>query len=257
MLEKPGTVYGFSVEAEDGTIGEVTSFLFDDRDWNVKYLIVDTGKWLSGRKVLLSPECIDIPIWDEERIPAKVNKKKVEKSPEVDLGAPLSEDYLVELNKYYGWVPLRAGILPATLVPIPGAALPLTETIEYKITDESGLEEHREIEENRHLRTTREVCGYLVISKGDEVGSVEDFLLDTKQWCLRYFIVDIGGWLKDQKRLISTEWIDSIDWLNRTIHSSVPKERIEDAPHFDESKEMHRHDETYLHDFYERPGYWM
>jgi hypothetical protein len=46
---------GFHLAATDGSIGEVQDCYFDDVHWTVRYLVVDMGGWLSGRKVLISP----------------------------------------------------------------------------------------------------------------------------------------------------------------------------------------------------------
>ena len=52
---KSGDLRGYALRAMDGLIGKVDDFYFDDEDWRIRYLVVDTGKWLSGRKVLISP----------------------------------------------------------------------------------------------------------------------------------------------------------------------------------------------------------
>src|SRR4029077_12873986 len=49
---------GFHLAATDGSIGEVQDCYFDDVHWTVRYLVVDTGGWLSGRKVLISPMAV-------------------------------------------------------------------------------------------------------------------------------------------------------------------------------------------------------
>jgi hypothetical protein len=55
MLWTASGIKGYAILAIDGTIGTVSDFLFDDDSWLVRWLVVDTGTWLSGRKVLLPP----------------------------------------------------------------------------------------------------------------------------------------------------------------------------------------------------------
>ena len=56
MLNKVKTLKGYSIQGSDGeTIGTVKEFYFDDRHWTVRYLVANTGTWLSGRQVLVSP----------------------------------------------------------------------------------------------------------------------------------------------------------------------------------------------------------
>ena len=55
MLWNATTITGYAIAAKDGSLGSVSDFLFDDESWLIRWLIVDTGKWLSGRKALLPP----------------------------------------------------------------------------------------------------------------------------------------------------------------------------------------------------------
>lgn len=55
MLSKAKTLNGYSLIARDGEIGKVKEFYFDDKHWTIRYLVADTGNWLTGRKVLISP----------------------------------------------------------------------------------------------------------------------------------------------------------------------------------------------------------
>ena len=52
------TLKGYSLMAADGEIGTITDVWFDDDRWTVRYLVVRTGGWLLGRKVLLAPSVV-------------------------------------------------------------------------------------------------------------------------------------------------------------------------------------------------------
>ena len=56
MKHKIKSLIDFTLGASDGVIGNVKEFYFDDDTWTLRYLIVDTGNWLTGRIVLISPE---------------------------------------------------------------------------------------------------------------------------------------------------------------------------------------------------------
>ena len=49
MLQRAKELSGYTLGASDGEIGKVREFYFDDRNWTVRYLVADTGGWLSGR----------------------------------------------------------------------------------------------------------------------------------------------------------------------------------------------------------------
>jgi len=55
MLRSIKQLYGDELRATDGEIGKITDFYFEDQNWAVRYVVVDTGTWLSGRLVLISP----------------------------------------------------------------------------------------------------------------------------------------------------------------------------------------------------------
>jgi len=61
MLRSMKDLEGYGIRATDGTIGHVKDFCFDDHTWVVRYLVVETGSWLSSRKVLISPIAIGHP----------------------------------------------------------------------------------------------------------------------------------------------------------------------------------------------------
>ena len=58
MLRSVKQLYGDKLGASDGEIGRVKDFYFEDQNWVVRYLVADTGSWLSGRKVLISPHAL-------------------------------------------------------------------------------------------------------------------------------------------------------------------------------------------------------
>jgi uncharacterized protein YrrD len=55
MMLAVSALKGFAIEARDGKIGTVSDFLFDDRSWKIRWMVVDTGGWLTGRKILVHP----------------------------------------------------------------------------------------------------------------------------------------------------------------------------------------------------------
>ena len=55
MLRSMKEIKGYVLGAQDGDIGRCHDFLFDDKNWAVRYIVADTKKWLPGRKVLISP----------------------------------------------------------------------------------------------------------------------------------------------------------------------------------------------------------
>ena len=64
MLRSARGLVGLTIGAIDGDIGNVETLYFDDEHWTVRYFVVDTSWWLSGRQVLISPVSVRQPDWD-------------------------------------------------------------------------------------------------------------------------------------------------------------------------------------------------
>src|SRR5476651_2077525 len=81
MLYTASRLTGATIAASDGEIGSLDDLLFDDADWTVRWVVVDTGGWLAGRKVLLPPSCIGNPEDDGRRLPVSLTRQQVEDGP--------------------------------------------------------------------------------------------------------------------------------------------------------------------------------
>ena len=66
-LQPATAVMGYAMQAEDGEIGHVSDVLVDDKAWAIRYLVIDTEKWWTGKKVLVSPEWLTRVTWDESK----------------------------------------------------------------------------------------------------------------------------------------------------------------------------------------------
>jgi uncharacterized protein YrrD len=75
------SLIGFTMGATDGEIGKVRDFYFDDHSWTIRYLVVETGGWLSGRKVLISPEAVLKENRDKHVFPVNLTMEQIKNSP--------------------------------------------------------------------------------------------------------------------------------------------------------------------------------
>jgi uncharacterized protein YrrD len=82
-------VIGYDILATDGSFGEVDNFLFDDESWAIRFLVVDTRKWLPGKHVRIAPEHIDHVSWEDHEVDVKMTRAEIENSPEYDPSSPL------------------------------------------------------------------------------------------------------------------------------------------------------------------------
>ncbi len=103
MLRNVKDLRGYAIRSTDGVIGEVDDLYFDDEDWAIRYLVVDTGGWLPGRKVLVSPVAVGHPDWMARVLPVSITKAQVEQSPDIDTQRPVSRQYEAAYFGYYGY----------------------------------------------------------------------------------------------------------------------------------------------------------
>jgi sporulation protein YlmC with PRC-barrel domain len=265
MLRSLNELEGYAIGATDGHIGKVADFLFDDEAWVVRYLVVDTGSWLSSRKVLISPIAIGEPSWTNRTLPASITRQQVQNSPDVDTDKPVSRQYELGYFGYYGYYPYYWGTsglwgasdYPGTLMSGLGRGEPGVEP-ETLAADRARLA--REIDEHRnddpHLRSVNAVLNYSIEATDGEIGHVQGLLLDERTWGIRYLVVDTSNWWVGQRVLVAPAWIEGISWSERTVSINLTREAIRAAPPYEGAGTLDRAAEYRLYEHYRRDGYF-
>lgn len=101
-LRSSDEVKGYRIHASDGEIGHVEDFILEDEEWRIRYLVVDTGKWLPGKKVLVAPMWIKDILWADSMVVVNLTKEEIENSPPYSPELPINRDYEEVLYDYYG-----------------------------------------------------------------------------------------------------------------------------------------------------------
>jgi PRC-barrel domain len=102
MLWNASAITGYAIAASDGQIGTVSDLLFDDTNWSVRWLVVDTGHWLSGRKVLLPPSVVGQVDPNQKEFSVKLTMQQVKDSPPYDPSIAIDRAYDEKFLTYYG-----------------------------------------------------------------------------------------------------------------------------------------------------------
>jgi len=208
---------GLAVVAADGRTGTVKDFLFLDDRWQVRWLVIDTGTWLPGRKVLIHPSAVTDLDFEREEILTPLARRQIEASPNLPENQKLSRDFESSLFAYYGWNPdWRPGFFAST----GGAATPAADPMSESIDDP-------------HLRSFDAVKGYRLRATDGDIGRIENFLIDRTDWSIQYLIVDAGSWLTGKEVLLTPYAVTRIDWLNREILLNVTREQVKSSPAWD------------------------
>jgi uncharacterized protein YrrD len=242
MLTSINDIIGCGIQALDGEIGKVKDFYFDDVKWTVRYLIADTRKWLPGRKVLISPEATGEYDWIEgETLPILLTKRQIENSPEIDEDTPVSRQHEQAIADFFQWSAYwKSHVITGT----PSDAIA------------SAAEYVGEPEGDPNLRSISEVTGYQIQATDDDIGHIEDFIIRTNDWSIRYIVVDTKKWLPGKKVILPPGWIGPISWKDKQVTVDMPSEHIKNSPEFDPTRPVTRKYETRLYDYYGRPAYW-
>ena len=92
-------ITGFGVEALDGSIGKV-----DEATYEVgrSQIVVDTGPWIFGKKVVLPAGVIDRIDTVEEKVYVNRNRDHIKNAPELDEHGVLDDSYRERLDTHYG-----------------------------------------------------------------------------------------------------------------------------------------------------------
>jgi uncharacterized protein YrrD len=235
MLNSARRFDGATVLASDGDAGTVKDLYFDDERWTVRYLVVQTSGWLNARRVLVSPFSVDSLdcAAGGMQVFLDLAKEQLRNSPDFDTDKPVSRQHEMEFLGYYGFPYYWAGpmawgyaaypILGSPERPGPVAGEPTPGRVDDQERDKN----------DPHLRSSQEVIGYHIGATDDSVGHVEDFLIDDKDWSIRFMVVDTRNWWPGKKVLIPPERITAVNWQERRIEVDITRAAVEASPEYD------------------------
>ena len=248
MLRNFADFVGFTLAATDGDIGVAREVYFDDKTWQVRYLVVSAGSWIEGREVLIAPRALREIDQQSGVIRVDLTKEQVRNSPLIDSAKPVSRQYEQSYYDHYGWIPywLDAGNMPGVM--ITPTVLPPPEAFEPPAKIDGP--------KDPHLRSSDEVGEYEIYSQDGEIGHVEDFVVDDEAWRIRYLVVATRNWFPGKRVLLSPDWIEEISVDDRQIFVTMALSTIKTAPDYDSTVPISRAFEQKLHDHYGHKTYW-
>jgi hypothetical protein len=263
MLRSMQDLENYAIRATDGIIGHVKDLYFDDGSWVVRYLVIETGRWLASRKVLISPMAIGQPDWIGKVLPASITKQQVKMSPDIDTNKPVSRQHERQYLEYYGfpsywdggglWGP---GAYPAEMLSIgyggvsPGYALRMAET------NRAEAENHSVGDGDPHLRSCKALTSYRIEATDGGVGHVQGLLVDEETWAIRDLVVETSSWWLGHQVIIAPQSIRDINWLDSTVSIALNRQAVKDAPPYESASPPNRNQETARYQHHGRTRYW-
>jgi uncharacterized protein YceK len=223
MFQSIKQSYGNKLGASDGDIGHVKDFYFDDQNWAIRYLIADTGSWLPGRQVLLSPHSLGGVDQSGRVLHVNLTRKQIEDCPSIASHKPVSRQYEEEYYRYYGWPYYWQGdgLWGTTDVPIlelPPKALPSESTTMIGPQPERA---------DAHLRSTQAVNGYHIKASDGMIGHVCDFMMDARSWAIRQLVIKIGHRFSGKEVQIPSRNVEQISYPDSTVFVNLTREAVE------------------------------
>jgi len=227
MLRSLKLSYGEKLGALDGEIGQVKDFYFDDRSWTVRYVIAETGTWLTSRQVLLSPHAIGSLFQDGRAMVVNLTRKQIENSPLIEWHKPVSRQYEEEYHRHYGWPyywegdGLWGGM----------RSLPILEEPEKYLPDVAAAAIAKKAKSpDAHLRSTQAVKGYHLQATDGIIGHVSDFMMDEDSWAIGELVIKIGHRFSGSEVLIPVNCVDRISYEESTVFVNLTKAAVEQSP---------------------------
>ena len=218
MLQNTANLTGCKLAASDGDIGHIKDFYFDDQSWALRYVVADTGTWLTGRLVLLAPRALGILAPDGKSLSVNLTRQQIEASPPIESHLPVSRQYEVRYHGHYGWPGYwdaggMFGVAGFEAVPPP----------EPETRPHHG--HHRD--DDLNLRSGQSVVGHRIEATDADIGSVTGLMVDDKSWAIRALVVDAGHWYSGKEILIAPAKVERISYEESKIFVNLTKAEIE------------------------------
>ena len=266
MLNSISRVSGTPVRARDGDMGQVSQAYFDDRDWTIRYLVVNTGNWLTGREVLISPLAFHHRLHGDPRLHLSLTQAQVRNRPQMSPNRPASRQPEPSLPRYCEYPADGNGDGDGDgdddgdrhwdmgAVPYPSRvdALPVELEFNPVMLDRDFRPE------DVHLRSSAHVKGYEIQATDDSIGTVQDFVYDEESWTIRYLLVDTRRWWPGgRKVLINMRCADRIDGSTHTFHLRLTRAQILASPTCADLALTQHDREQRLQARHQNPGDWI
>lgn len=220
MLYSAKDIRKCKINAKDGTLGSVHDVFFDDRTWSTEYVVVDTGKWLPGKRVLIPRDRLGTPDWKATELDVDLTRDEIENSPGIESDPPLAHARSRYYQSYvwtsYPWGGFIGGapVGADPAAPARGVTGPPTT----------------------HVRSAREITGYRIEARDGRIGHVDDFLFLRQDWGIQFVVIDTRNWLPGEKVVVPPRDIVDMEWTEEKARVDLTKKEIKSAPKLEPSK---------------------
>jgi hypothetical protein len=226
MTQTVKRLQGDRLIARDGAIGSVEDVYFDDERWGVRYLVVDTGDWLPGRRVLISPASVEPGGVSDQALRVQLTREQVKSAPPMEAERPVSRQYEMAHAAHFGYPYYWSGPALWGAAGVPLAGTPPHAAMSARRADAERAVEAELESGDSHLRSGAEVIGYDIEARDGPLGEVADFAVDERTWAIRDVIVDTTKWWPGGEVRVAPQEVERIDWHEGKVHVRLSREEL-------------------------------
>lgn len=205
MLQSLENLRGFKLQEENGAIGHVVDYYFDDRKWGVRYLVADYGNWVLGHeKVLISPKYLGHADWTSQTLSIGMTMEQLEDSPPVGTHLPISQ----QRHPHKIFTPTN-----------PDYADAVEERASVDFTNP----------EDANLASFLDLKGLHLEAKDGPIGHLIDLMVNEETWEIVWVVVSTHNWWPGKDVLIVPEHVKNIDVEMRKIYLDMTRQEVKDS----------------------------
>ena len=248
MLVLARSYQGYTLSASDRKVGKITDLYFDEEKWGVRYLVVHVGWPIFGRDALVSPLAVRAVDADFKRVLVNLDIETIENAPPLSPYQPISRQYEAYYHDYYDWPYYWFGDALWGLASTPEQLQLIEQSIDQSLVHNDEV--------HTHLRSIHEIIGYSVMDAQQAIGTIEDVIIESDSWLIRYLVLRSPSWLPSKRHLISRDWVTGIDWSNQEATIELDHSMVEASPEYNPGMLVSRSYENRLYSHYGMETYW-
>jgi len=181
----------FPLVTADGEKRPIQGFLFDDRSWLIRYLVIEGGNWLAPRPLVVSTSAVEVPDRTKKCAQTQLTLQQVLSSPPAETVRPVSRQQEQAWSRHFGW-------------PREEARWHMPAIAAQREFEGCG-------EDDPHLRRAGDLKGYEVWGAEGSIGQLMGYLVQDRSWHIGYLAVRAGDWVHGEQ-VISTQQVCEISW---------------------------------------------
>lgn len=227
-----------NIHATDGEIGKIKDLYFND-NWEIRFFIVDTRKWLPGKKVLLPFHVREEINIEEGYIRVDRDKETIREGPKVPEDDNFVSAYQETVLDYFGWNSYKdSAVLDSDHGPVTtaGSSEP---NHRGSVPPEPDLAAPEKQTDN--LRSLEEFMEFKVHAKDGKIGIVDNVIL-TEKGEIQYLVVNSNeSYVENNLYLYRTDQVTSVDWFEKDLYLDDSVEGLDQVTPFRNEEEVFRH----------------